>query len=122
MLQEKYARLCELVLSISKNTQLCRNTHVQNVIINVLPRLAAANKETFVSEYLGETMNHINRCLQSKQEKDRYNALMAIGLLAVAAEKDIKKYLPNILQVIRTLLPLKDNPGRKRSVTLVSTT
>lgn len=118
ILQEKYSQLCQLVLGISKNVQLCKNSHVQNVIINVLPRLAAANKDQFVREYLEETMVYINRCLQGKQERDRYNALMAIGLLAVAADKDIKKYMPNILHVLKTLLPQRDSPGRKRSSSL----
>ena len=80
-------------MGISKNTALCKNSHVQNVIINLLPRLAAANREKFVTSYLEETMAYINRCLQGKQERDRYNSLMAVGLLAVAAEKDIKKYI-----------------------------
>ena len=93
ILQERYTQLCNLVLAISRNTQLCKNSHVQNVIINVLPRLAAANREKFVTEYLDRTMDYINRCLQGRQERDRYNSLMAIGLLAVAAEKDIKKYI-----------------------------
>ena len=118
ILQEKYTQLCDLVLGISKNTQLCKNSHVQNVIINVLPRLAAANREKFVSKYLDETMGYLNRCLQGRQERDRYNALMAIGLLAVASEKDIKKYIQNILHILKSLLPQKDSPQKKRSVSL----
>ena len=118
ILQERYTQLCNLVLAISRNTQLCKNSHVQNVIINVLPRLAAANREKFVTEYLDRTMDYINRCLQGRQERDRYNSLMAIGLLAVAAEKDIKKYISNILHVLKSLLPHRDSPSKKRSVSL----
>ncbi len=106
------------MLGISKNTTLCKNSHVQNVIINLLPRLAAANREKFVTDYLEETMAYINRCLQGKQERDRYNSLMAVGLLAVAAEKDIKKYIANILHVLKSLLPHRDSPSKKRSLTL----
>ena len=63
-------------------------------------------------------MAYINRCLQARQERDRYNALMAIGLLAVAAEKDIKKYIPNILHILKSLLPQRDSPSKKRSISL----
>ena len=52
ILQERYSQLCQLVLGICKNTTLCKNSHIQNVIINLLPRLAAANREKFVSDYL----------------------------------------------------------------------
>ena len=118
ILQERYSQLCQLVLGICKNTTLCKNSHIQNVIINLLPRLAAANREKFVSDYLDETMVYLNRCLQGKQEKERYNSLMAFGLLAVAAEKDIKKYIPNILHILKSLLPHRDSQNKKRSVAL----
>ena len=68
ILQERYSQLCELVLAISKNTALCKNSHIQNVIINLLPRLAAANREKFVTDYLEETMVYINRCLQGNYQ------------------------------------------------------
>ena len=57
ILQEQYIQLCDLVLHISKNSHLCKNSNVQNVIINVLPRLAAANREKFVSLYLDYILN-----------------------------------------------------------------
>ena len=118
ILQEQYTQLCDLVLNISKNSQLCKNSNVQNVIITVLPRLAAANREKFVSLYLDRTMEYINRCLQSRQERDRYTALTAIGLLAVATEKHIKKYIQDILKTLKSLLPQKDAPNKKRSTSL----
>lgn len=88
------------------------------MIINLLPRLAAASRDKFVTDHLEETMVYINRCLQGRQERDRYNSLMAIGLLAVAAEKEIKKYIANILHILKSLLPHRDSPTKKRSVTL----
>jgi FKBP12-rapamycin complex-associated protein len=88
------------VFGIAKNQQLCKNPHIQNALITLLPRLAAANKERFVSRHLAETMAYIYRCLQSR-ERDRYNALMAIGLISVAAGREIKPYLQNILGTLR---------------------
>ena len=43
---------------------------------------------------------------------------MAIGLLSVADEKDIKKYLPTILQTLKNCIPQKDSPTKRRSITL----
>eukprot|EP00092_Neocalanus_flemingeri_P019853 GFUD01021504.1.p1 GENE.GFUD01021504.1~~GFUD01021504.1.p1 ORF type:complete len:2235 (+),score=707.01 GFUD01021504.1:192-6707(+) len=117
ILQDKFGKLCEQVLAVSRNTQLCKNSHIQNALITVLPRLAAANRTKFVSLHLEETMAYTYRCLQGR-ERDRYNALMAIGLLSVAAEKDIKKYLPNILQTLKNCLPQRDSPTKKRSSAL----
>ena len=88
------------MFSIAKNPQLCKNPHIQNALITLLPRLAAANKERFVSLHLAETMAYIYRCLQGR-ERDRYSALMAIGLIAVAAGREIKPYLQNILLTLR---------------------
>ena len=118
ILQERYAELCQAVLTISRNQTLTKNPHIQSVIIRVLPRLAAANRETYVRLHLSETMIYIHRCLQSRQERDRYNALMAVGLLAVAAEHHIQTFLPAILQFLVTILPNRDSPQKKRSPAL----
>ncbi len=88
------------MFSIAKNPQLCKNPHIQNALISLLPRLAASNKERFVSRHLAETMAYIYRCLQGR-DRDRYSALMAIGLIAVVAGREIKPYLQNILVVLR---------------------
>ncbi len=58
------------------------------------------NKERFVTRHLAETMAYIYRCLQGR-DRDRYSALMAIGLIAVVAGREIKPYLQNILVVLR---------------------
>ncbi len=98
--KEKFEAICESVFSIAKNPQLCKNPHIQNALITLLPRLAASNKERFVTRHLAETMAYIYRCLQGR-DRDRYSALMAIGLIAVVAGREIKPYLQNILVVLR---------------------
>ncbi len=106
-MKEKFEAICESVFSIAKNPQLCKNPHIQNALISLLPRLAASNKERFVTRHLAETMAYIYRCLQGR-DRDRYSALMAIGLIAVVAGREIKPYLQNILVVLRyrTRIPL----------------
>ena len=99
-LKEKFDKICESVFGIAKNQQLCKNPHIQKALITLLPRLAAANKERFVSRHLAETMAYIYRCLQGR-ERDKYSALMAIGLIAVASGREIKPYLQNILAILR---------------------
>jgi hypothetical protein len=69
--KEKFEAICESVFSIAKNPQLCKNPHIQNALISLLPRLAASNKERFVCRHLAETMAYIYRCLQAGLEKNR---------------------------------------------------
>ncbi len=56
-----------------------------------------------MAQHLAETMAYIYRCLQGR-ERDKYNALMAIGLISVAAGREIKPYLQNILITLRFVL------------------
>lgn len=49
-------------------------------------------------------MSYLLTCLQRK-DKDRQCALITIGYLAVCVEGDIAKYLPKILDFVRTTLP-----------------
>ena len=46
-------------------------------------------------------MAYTDRCLQGRE---RYNAFMAIVLHSLAADKDTKKYPPNILQTLKHCL------------------
>ena len=53
-------------------------------------------------------MSHLLASL--KREREKSLAFQAIGLLAVSVEleKDLKRHLPKIMEVIRTALPAKD--------------
>ena len=117
LLAERYAQLCELVLAVSRNQALCKNPNIQTALIAALPRLAAANKTEFMSRHLEDTLAYTYRCLQGR-ERDRYNALVAIGLLAVAAGREITRFLPSILATLKQCLPQKDSPSKRRSAAL----
>ena len=83
--------------------------HKQPHQITVLHRLAAANMTKLVSFHLEGTMAFTYRCLKERV-RDRYNALMAIGLLS---EKDIQTYLPTILQTLKNCLPQRVSPTKQ---------
>lgn len=49
-------------------------------------------------------MSYLLTCLQRK-DKDRHLALITVGYIAVCVEGDIAKYLPKIVEFVRTTLP-----------------
>lgn len=52
------------------------------------------------------------------REKERAQAFMAIGLVAVAVQEDIKPFLPKIMEIFRMSLPIpKDIASKKRGPT-----
>lgn len=92
-----------------------KNPHVQQTLFSILPRLAALNRDIFVRAYLKSTINYLLNTLKGK-EKDRNMAFATLGYIALAVENDIKKYLPSIIDVIKSALPAKD-ASIKRKVT-----
>merc|ERR1712126_452342 len=74
-------------------------------------KLASFQQDTFVIKYLEQAMNYMDKLLLAK---DRYNAYIGIGLLAVAAGQQIQTYLRNVLENIRQNLPAKLTTNKKR--------
>ena len=114
MLSEHYDRLSQIVLDIAHSKDLSRNSHIQRALLKLLPKLAAFQRERFVSIFLKSTMGYMDKLLQGKEPS---NAYIAIGLLAVATGADILPYLKNVLSHIRQCLPIKDQTaGKKKPV------
>ncbi len=111
MILEKYDKVCELVLEIAHNRDLSKNVNIQNALLMVLPKLAAMQKDVFVSRFLKPTMNYMDKLLQAKDPRSAY---IAIGLLAVATGPEIHGYLRNVLVHIRQSLPSKEVAQNKR--------
>ena len=116
LINDHYDDICRIVLQIAKQITNSRNVNVQNVNIQnalllVLPKLANFQRETFVAKYLEQTMSFMDKLLLAK---DRYNAYIGIGLLAVAAGPQIQSYLRNVLENIRQNLPSKQATNKKR--------
>ena len=129
LLFEHYDEICEDVLKIAHHPVLTKNRHIESALLDLLPKLAAFQREIFVTKYLSSTMNYMDRLLQPKERSDfippsiliclcvlmylrtqnglfyRYNAYIGIGFLAVATGPDIQNYLRNVLTSIRMCLP-----------------
>lgn len=107
---EHYSTICENIIE-QRNS---KSTYVQQALLQILPRLAAINREVFVQKYLKICINHLLAVLKSK-EKDRNIAYITIGYIAVAVENDITKYLKIIMAAIKAALPPKDATSRRKA-------
>lgn len=106
---EKYDYICLDVIAQSS----ARSLHIQNVLLNILPRLAAFSREQFSEKYLPIAMNYLLNTLKGR-EKERSTAFITIGLIAVAMEDLIKPYVPKIIEVIKLALPNRETSNKKR--------
>ncbi|XP_043460744.1 serine/threonine-protein kinase mTOR isoform X2 [Leptopilina heterotoma] len=95
------------------NQRISRNPHIQNALMNLLPRLAAFNREKFVQSNLRDCLAYLLMTLKGR-EKDRAAAFTTIGLIAVAVGDPIKPYLGRIMETIKSSLPSKEMSNKKR--------
>lgn len=93
--------------------KLLKTQGVPQILLIIIPRLAAFNKELFLKKYLNSTMHYLITSIKSR-EKDRNMAFTTLGLMAAAIECDIKAFLPRIMEVIKQALPVRDNQSKKR--------
>lgn len=108
---DNYDEICEKVLE----QKFSKSVYVQQSLLNILPRLAAFNREEFVKKHLKNIVNYLLSTLKGK-EKDRSIAFITLGFLAVAVEKNIDKYIVQIMEVVKASLPQKDVPTKKKCV------
>ncbi|XP_015036537.2 serine/threonine-protein kinase Tor isoform X1 [Drosophila pseudoobscura] len=109
ILQAHYTTICDNVLE----QRFSKSPYVQQALLQILPRLAAFNREVFVEKYLQICVPHLMQILRGK-EKDRTVAYITIGYLAVAVESAIEKYLETIMSCVKMALPAKDLASSKR--------
>lgn len=86
LLSECYEDICRDVLAITQNPNVLKFPHVQAALLQVLPKLAAFQKERFTPKHLTSAMEYMDKLLDSK---DRYNAYLGIGLLAMASATNV---------------------------------
>ncbi|XP_014662370.1 PREDICTED: serine/threonine-protein kinase mTOR-like [Priapulus caudatus] len=110
IITENFDHVCNQVLQQRSS----KNLFVQQILLVLLPRLAAFQSRRFVSSYLSETMPYLMACV--RRERERYTAFQAIGLLAVAVTADVRPYLRKIMEIIKQSLPSKDTPVKKKGV------
>lgn len=116
IITQHYDEICSKVLKIAHNSMCSKNLFIQKALLQVLPKLAAFQRDPFVSKYLMQTMNFTDRLLQGREHK--YPAYISVGLLAIATGSEIQTYLKNVLTSIRMALPSKENPNKKRLTNL----
>ncbi|GAB6019044.1 hypothetical protein CHUAL_000671 [Chamberlinius hualienensis] len=112
LLLENYDQICEQVMKHRSS----RNMYVQQMLLSVLPRMAALSNQVFVKFYLNDTLTYLLSCL--KRERERSSSFLAIGLLAVSVGEHIKPHLPKIMEVIKLTLPANATPSKRRAVSV----
>ncbi|XP_062572359.1 serine/threonine-protein kinase mTOR-like [Saccostrea cucullata] len=108
LVESHFDKVCALLLR-HRNS---KSVHIQLILQVIFPRLAAFKPQEFSKLYLDETISFLLGSL--KTTRDKTSTFQAIGLLAISVQDNIVRYLPGILDVIRTSLPPKDLPAKKQ--------
>ena len=109
---DNYDEICAKVLE----QRHLKTSYVQQSLLNILPRLAAFNREEFVKKHLKIIVDYLLFTLKNR-EKDRNIAFVTLGYIAVAVEKSIQqdRYIEKIMEVVKASLPQKDVPAKKKT-------
>lgn len=108
---DNYDEICAKVLE----QRHLKTSYVQQSLLNILPRLAAFNREEFVKKHLKIIVDYLLFTLKNR-EKDRNIAFVTLGFIAVAVDKSIQQYIDKIMEVIKVSLPQKDVPTKKKTI------
>lgn len=111
IITENYDDICLRILE----QRSVKMPHVQQALFAILPRIVAFNRDIFVRVYLNTAINYLLTTLRGK-ERDRNQAFVTLGYMAVALEDDIEPYLSSIFEIIKSALPTKET-GSKRKQT-----
>ncbi|XP_043210340.1 serine/threonine-protein kinase mTOR-like isoform X1 [Amphibalanus amphitrite] len=109
LLTSKYAAICHHVTSNMYN----KSPYVQQVILSMLPRLAALDRDRFCSKYMSKAVLYIQWWLQRK-DAAKSSAFLCLGFLAAAVRQHITKYVGSVLEPIKTHIMPKDGSLKKR--------
>ncbi|KAJ8330853.1 phosphatidylinositol kinase- protein kinase tor1 [Batrachochytrium dendrobatidis] len=94
----RYTEVCEIVLRYREH----RESLVRQSIITIIPDLAHFNTDQFVNNYLGISVGYLSN--QTKREKERSIAFLAIGRVGMAVGRGIIEYLDAIMVNIKGAL------------------
>ena len=109
---DNYDEICTKVLE----QRHLKTSYVQQSLLNILPRLAAFNREEFVKKHLKNIVDYLLYTLKTR-EKDRSIAFVTLGFIAVAVDKSIQqeRYIDKIMEVVKASLPQKDVSLKKKT-------
>ncbi|XP_046866622.1 serine/threonine-protein kinase Tor-like [Drosophila willistoni] len=109
ILAEHYVTICDNVFEQC----FSKSPYVQQGLLQILPRLAAFNREVFVQKYLRRCVSYLMNTLPGKG-KDRTVAHITMGYIAVAVERVIEEHLKPIMATIKVALPAKDLASKRK--------
>lgn len=93
-----------------------RSVYVQQILLNILPRVAAFDREYFVQHFLDDVLLYLLNIIRNK-EKNSNMTFVTIGFIAVAVEQNIGRALPKIMELLRVALPqTRDTQSKKKVI------
>lgn len=115
LLEREFNSICQEILRDGKEY---KGIHVQNLLLFIIPRLAAFDRTNFTTKAISDPLSYldvsVNFILQKCREiKLRSNAFFSLGLLALAVKDDIYPYVPRIFVEINSSLPPKGTSRRQ---------
>nr|XP_013189744.1 unnamed protein product [Amyelois transitella] len=111
LISDKYETICSEIMAL----QMSRSPNVHQMLLLIIPRLAAFNKDAFSKKHLKSTINHLITFLTGK-DKEKAMAFTTLGLICVAVEEEIQPYLTRIIEIIKVTLMTKDTPKKRTGV------
>lgn len=102
LLNEKFSYICDIIMK----QKASKNPYIINILLTLIPRIAAFNSEYFVEKHLAETIDYLLNGLRSTRDRSKF--FIAIGRLASGVRENLKPYVPRIMETIRNCLPSKD--------------
>lgn len=113
------AKLDEATINEVTSQRHSRNAHIQQALMQLLPRLAAFNRERLVAaEQLSSLMSYLLGLALRGRDKERSQAFVCLGLMALALAGDealLRPYLPRFWELVRAGLPSRETPSKKRT-------
>lgn len=102
MMNEKYSKLCSLALKTTGS----KSPFIHSTLLAVIPRLAAFNPSTFLTNSLGEVLEYLRKI--SKQKDNKSASFISLGLLAVAVGSKISRRKDIIFPHLKAALQSKE--------------
>lgn len=102
LLIEKFGYICDIIMK----QKASKNPYIINILLILIPRIAAFNSEYFVEKHLAETIDYLLNGLRPTRDRSKF--FIAIGRLASGVRENLKPYVPRIMETIRNCLPPKD--------------
>lgn len=109
LLNEKFSFICDTIMK----QKTSKNPYITNILLILIPRMAAFNPDYFVEKHLAETIDYLLNGLRSTRDCSKF--FIAIGRLASGVKRNLEPYVPRIMEAIRGCLPTKD-PRKVRSL------